>query len=741
MADARTVLAQRNALAALAERDGLRLPGDLQTLFEGGLVAEASARAEAERAAILAIADARAVRSSDDDILSRIGMIGEDPDADLTAARTALARGDLPATLAAADRAHRAWTVAWQEGRRRALLAIAVLATLLVLGSAVVAQLRRSRRSARAGPRWAPPRERAPLARFRGPRRRTAADAAHRRRRLSGLSPTIRMRRAPAAAALALLLVRSARCSPPRSRDPRCPPRSRPAVALAADDIEITTEARYTVDPRDAVVHVVVDITAVNRKPDLVTGTGATRYFFDGVNLGVQPEAKRLRATQDGAPVDVSAVRREGYRLVTVAFPDNLYFGETARLRLTFDLPAGEPRSTSDVRVGPAFATFTAWAFGDEGTVRIEVPEAFEVDIAGERMEREGSSGQHRAWTADATDASSWYAWVNATERRRAHRATGSRLAEGDEVVIRGWPDDRRWRNLVRELLEDGVPALVERIGLPWPVDGALEVTEVHTPLLEGYAGFYDPETDRITISEDLDDLTIVHEASHAWFNGELFTERWISEGLADEYAARVLGDLGRGAPSPERVGRRDDSAFPLGEWPPPAAIRDEEAGERESWGYAAAWQLMRRIVDRVGEDGMREVLAAAHAGTVAYPGEAAPEQSRLGNDWRRFLDLVEVAEAGPGGVEAGPDDRSIAGLLEQWVLPDPEQRLLPARAEALEAYAGRSSRRAMPGLRPTPSGWRSTGGTSRTRPTSSSRPAGCWRRATRSWPRPPRRA
>ena len=46
---------------------------------------------------------------------------------------------------------------------------------------------------------------------------------------------------------------------------------------------------------------------------------------------------------------------------------------------------------------------------------------------------------------------------------------------------------------------------------------------------------------DTITISEELDELTIVHEASHAWFNRNWFTERWITEGLADEYAARVL--------------------------------------------------------------------------------------------------------------------------------------------------------------------------------------------------------
>ena len=131
-------------------------------------------------------------------------------------------------------------------------------------------------------------------------------------------------------------------------------------------------------------MRVVVAITAVNRKPDLVTGGGVTRYFYDGVNLGVQPEAKRFRATQGG-----SAGRRRrrdsatAFRLVTVAFArEPVLRGDRQGSGSTFDLPAGAPRSDSDVRVGPAFATFMAWAFGDAGTVRVDVPEAFEVDIA-----------------------------------------------------------------------------------------------------------------------------------------------------------------------------------------------------------------------------------------------------------------------------------------------------------------------------------------------------------------------
>ena len=147
MADARTVLAQRKAVAEIAERDGVTLSATMQSLFESGSMTEASAHAEAQRDAILAIEDAAASRSADDDILSRIGMLGEHPEQSLREARLLLAQDDFEGSAAAADRAYRAWSIAWEEGRRRVLMALAALATVVVLGSAAVGTLRRSRRA------------------------------------------------------------------------------------------------------------------------------------------------------------------------------------------------------------------------------------------------------------------------------------------------------------------------------------------------------------------------------------------------------------------------------------------------------------------------------------------------------------------------------------------------------------------------------------------------------------------
>ena len=353
----------------------------------------------------------------------------------------------------------------------------------------------------------------------------------------------------------------------------------------------------------------------------------------------------------------MTTAKRKTFRLVTVGLGSDLYFGQSTKVRISFDLPAGVPRSGSNVRVGPAFATFLAWAFGDHGTVRIDVPAAFTVDVSGETMAKQAADNGGQTFTASTDDALAWYAWVNA---RNDDGLTRERLdlPDGERILVRGWPEDAKWRRRVSVILSDSVPNLVGRIGLPWPVDGPLNVLEVHTPLLEGYAGFYDPKRDEITISENLDDVTIIHEASHAWFNGNLFTDRWINEGLAEEYASRVLASETRGHADPAPIKRTAKAAFALGAWPPPAPIRDATSDAREQYGYDAAWTVIRELVDEVGEDGMRRVFQAADHHTIAYPGDGTPETTTQPNDWRRFLDLRRGAGWRIGGrpaADVGP--------------------------------------------------------------------------------------
>ena len=207
---------------------------------------------------------------------------------------------------------------------------------------------------------------------------------------------------------------------------------------------------------------------------------------------------------------------------------------------------------------------------------------------------------------------------------------------------------------------------------------GELVVTEVHTPLLEGYAGIYHPDTGGIEISEDLDDLTIVHEASHAWFNSGLFDGRWINEGLANTYGTKALNGIGIDTPPPFDYPRPDPAAFALNDWPPLGRISDDKTEAREDYGYQTSFRVIQAIVTLTGDDGMRKVFAAAAAKEIAYVGAPTIEHRPAVADWRALLDyLQERADSSNAETE-----------FRQYVVGPADLPVLDTRATARQAYA-----------------------------------------------------
>ncbi len=451
----------------------------------------------------------------------------------------------------------------------------------------------------------------------------------------------------------------------------------------AADDfLRLGADATYRVDPGDRLVRVRIDFDATNLRPNAVSrsslGTTTTRYYFDRIVFAVPAEARSLQATSAGGALTTSVRARDRYREVTVRFP-NLFYRASRAIRVEFTLPGGKPRSTSDIRVGSAFTTFTAWAWGDAGrsTVRIILPTGFDDAGYGEDIVQRTRPDQVEMSTGTIRRPDEWYRVVVAD---RPTALTDLRIEPGGRgVVVKAWPEDTVWRDRVADVLDEGLPALEELVGLPWPVSGDLSVSEVHAPLLHGYAGFYDASTDEIAMSEDLDDHTILHEASHAWFNGDLIDDRWIDEGLAEYYADRVRQTLGLSNEfAPTVIEPTDAGAFPLNDWPDPARIDSAESDQKERFGYGAGYTVIRRIAEDIGDDGMKAVLAAANSGENPYAGDAGAEKTGADPDWRRFLDLVE---------EVGDTDTA-DDLFGRWVVTAEERGTLRTREDARDAYA-----------------------------------------------------
>ena len=334
-------------------------------------------------------------------------------------------------------------------------------------------------------------------------------------------------------------------------------------VALAADDLSITTKARYVVVPDEGGHPGHGGRDGDQREAQLrSTGGVVTRYFYDVVNLGVQPEATRFRATAGG--FDPRRHARSGARATgwsRSGCPATCTSSSRPTVRLTYDLPArqaplGERRPCRTcVRVVPRVGVrgqrdgphrrpggVRGGRLGRRDGAdddRRRCPGVPRLDLERDRVVRMGQRPQRRRPDPRAAGPRA--------AGRRSSSAAGRRTRAGAKRVV--------------TILGEGIPELTARIGLPWPVDGPLSVLEIHTPLLEGYAGFYNPQTDEITISEDLDDVTIIHEASHAWFNRDLFDARWITEGLAETYAAQVVDALGRRRAGPgQGLARRPTS-------------------------------------------------------------------------------------------------------------------------------------------------------------------------------------
>ena len=445
--------------------------------------------------------------------------------------------------------------------------------------------------------------------------------------------------------------------------------------ALAIFPLVTSADATYTVDPDAGRVHVAIRVRATNLKPDSAT----TFFYYSDVTIPIQPEAQAIRASDANGALSITTDRHRFYTEAQVHLRRDLLYRQSTNFTIRYDLVGGAPRSDSPVRVGRAFATFGVWAWGDDGlgTVEVTTPKGFGSEAEGSPMELEATaSGQ--ILRASPGDPDRFYAIVS-SENPAAYGSTRVSLDGGVEVVVHAWPEDDAWDETVSQTLRLALPELLERIGLEWPIEHALSVRERYTPALEGYAGLFFTDEQRIDISEDLDPFIIVHEASHTWFHQGLFADRWIYEGLADEYAWQVLNAIGEDPGDPQRPGLTDPGHVALSRWAFPEVIRDQETDDREQYGYRAASWVMHGIAAEAGVDGLRAAFVAADANRTAYPGAGTPEIVAGADSWRRFLDLVEPLDE--------PDSPSIDALLRTFVLQGSGLRDLQERAEARTAY------------------------------------------------------
>ena len=445
--------------------------------------------------------------------------------------------------------------------------------------------------------------------------------------------------------------------------------------AQAAGPLKIAGDTTYTVEPASGRIRVALKYTVTNNKPN----TSTIIYYYRTLNLGIQADARAVRATDSQGAIGVTTIDHKNFTEVRVRLRANLYFRRTTTFTLRYDLVGGQPRSTSPVRVTQAFVTFGVWAFGDRnlGSVEVRMPAHFTSTIEGGPMTTKTSTSGNLL-TASPASPDQFFAVITGENNTEYERELLS-LGGGVDIAVLSWPEDAKWSEVVTETLREGMPELQGEIGLEWPVDDILDVRERYTPSLEGYAGLFFTDEERIDVSEDLDPVTIMHEASHAWFNDDLFGYRWIYEGLAEEYAWRVQEAVGGDnvdlPGTPDKDGKGN---LALNTWTFPDVVRDD-TNDVELYGYRTSFWLVHLIVDTAGEEQMREAFANAEANRTAYPGEGPAETVRVDDDWRRFLDLTQPLDE--------PDPQPVLQAVTTYVLGGLSATEMSDRLAAREAY------------------------------------------------------
>ncbi|MCP3977299.1 MAG: M1 family metallopeptidase [bacterium] len=446
--------------------------------------------------------------------------------------------------------------------------------------------------------------------------------------------------------------------------------------AQAAGGLTFRSDATFTVMVDDGYVNVDNHITLTNVKPDKRSGYRITQYYYDRISIGIPDAAEEVVATSGGRDLSVEIVKEDGYRYAEIRLRSKLFYKRTQTVDVNFKIYGDDPRSFSLMRVNPAYVSFYIWAWGDSGKSSLTViaPEGFHLAFEGDHYmgqmptELEGM----KAWQAtEIKDPNEW-AMIVSGQRDEGLLETDFSV---DEAAIRvlSWPGDEEWLDQVRSTLEDGLPALVEVVGLEWPVEGDLIIRESITPNRFGYAGWYFTDEDEIEMGEDLDPIVVLHEASHAWFNDDLFLERWIVEGLASATAGYVARtELGE-QELPRVIRTKSSGAVQLNSWG-----RGQNEEEREQYAYNASWWIMYKIVEEVGVDRFNDVIVAADANLIAYRGTPEPEAVDEADDWKRFLDLTEEL----AGSETATD------LIREYVATSYDIPNLDRRQSARDALA-----------------------------------------------------
>ncbi len=438
-------------------------------------------------------------------------------------------------------------------------------------------------------------------------------------------------------------------------------------VPVLDEDADVEVDYDLAIDLVDAEIDVDMALDITYTKPPEQDGNRILRYFMTEWHAFVPSSAEGITVADAEGPLSYTtdSVDQPGLVLVMVDFRRDLSSGESLALSMSYSLPSEPPPVVLEdaaeliledqVVVNDAAV---AWAFysdprADAWTAEFTLPPGFVEPLDDEVWRRREGT---RVLEASGDDFV--YDFV-VIENDRAMSETVVAF-DGHDITVRYWPDDVAWLDRVSEQITGKLSTLIELTGTAWP-GRPLVVQQSAQTLGTSYGGWYTSSDNRITIGRSINPELVLHELSHVWFHYDNLADRWLIEGLADEFAA-LATDGPTGTSEPE-VSLDEEVAFALDGWMDPPSINDTTTSqlEAERWAYQAAWHVMRTTREAIGAEAFTEVTSSMLGDTRSYPG---PE-GRISTDtdrsrtWREFLDLAS---------DHGSDEQELAELYATWV-------------------------------------------------------------------------
>lgn len=439
----------------------------------------------------------------------------------------------------------------------------------------------------------------------------------------------------------------------------------REASAQTAEGLLLASTVTYDIKTTGDAVHVAWDATLTNNDPESTFQNGQGFYYF-AYPIPVLIGAANVQATDNNSvPLDVEVLDVDSplVQSAKVSFARGIFYGETYKFRLTYDLAGAHSRSTI---VTPYYAYLTVVGAGDPATVTVNMPtgEPWSTSLEGSKCPRaesvftcSGSQGPYVVAVAEASQPS-----------RTASTTFDIPLADKTlNVTLTYFQGDEATAQHQQALITAGLPVIEETFGFRHPGPTALNIAQGGQQAVLGYEGLTGCDADScdIVISPVASDYTVLHELAHMWTG--IYDKRWLEEGFAELVAETVGPQLPEGVvtgDSPERT--PSSIEFQLDTWGPTTSLIGADAGRiaLEDAGYDYSLRFLGELRAEFGLQALQAVNR-----NIATSGRSA--------DSRRFMDVLEEATR-----------RNADNLFLVWVFPESYRTVLADRREAKDRAA-----------------------------------------------------